>query len=78
QPATPRSAKAGKAAQAASGFRVASGAGLATVGATLRVDDNPRDDPWPFHHDFDHKAYQPLRTAEAYTHTLVSGNDGVL
>ncbi|MFX6949774.1 hypothetical protein ABTH81_22110, partial [Acinetobacter baumannii] len=44
QPATPRSAKAGKAAQAASGFRVASGAGLATVGATLRVDDNPRDD----------------------------------
>ena len=78
QPAAPRSAKAGKAAQAASGFRVASGAGLSTVGATLRVDDNPRDDPWPFHHDFDHKAYQPLRTAEAYTHTLVSGNDGVL
>ncbi|RTL20964.1 MAG: peptidase C1 [Burkholderiales bacterium] len=78
QPAAPRAAKAGKAAPAASGFRVASGAGLATVGATLRVDDNPRDDPWPFHHDFDHKAYQPLRTAEAYTHTLVSGNDGVL
>lgn len=63
---------------AAAGFRVAAGRGLADVGATLRVDDNPRDDPWPFNHLFDHKPYQPLRTAEAYAHTLVSGNDGQL
>lgn len=76
--AQPRSAQSAKAARAASGFRVAAGSGLAEVGATLRVEDNPRDDPWPFNHAFDHKPYQPLRTAEAYTHTLVSGNDGQL
>jgi hypothetical protein len=76
--AQPKTAKSAKAARAASGFRVAAGSGLAEVGATLRNDDNPRDDPWPFNHAFDHKAYQPLRTAEAYTHTLVSGNDGQL
>jgi hypothetical protein len=70
--------KSRKATKAASGFRVAAGRGLADVGATLRNDDNPRDDPWPFNHAFEHPAYQPLRTAEAYTHTLVSGNDGQL
>lgn len=68
----------GKAARAASGFRVMAGRGLTDVGATLRVQDNPRDDPWPFNHVFDHKPYQPLRTDAAYTHTLVSGNDGQL
>lgn len=70
--------KSGRAARAASGFRVMAGRGLGDVGATLRVDDNPRDDPWPFNHVFTHKPYQPLRTDEAYTHTLVSGNDGQL
>ena len=54
------------------------GRGLSDVAGTLRVDDNPRDDPWPINHVFDHKPYQPLRTDEAYTHTLVSGNDGQL
>ncbi|MDR7335578.1 C1 family peptidase [Roseateles asaccharophilus] len=63
---------------AASGFRVMAGRGLSDVGATLSQGDNPRDDPWPFKHQFDHKPYQPLRTDEAYTHTLVSGNDGQL
>lgn len=75
-------AKGGKAAKgaraAAGGFRVMAGRGLSDVGATLRLDDNPRDDPWPFNHVFAHKPYQPLRTDEAYTHTLVSGNDGQL
>jgi len=71
-------AKAGQAARAAGGFRVAAGRGLADVGATLCFGDNPRDDPWPFNHAFDHTPYQPLRTAQAYTHTLVSGNDGQL
>ncbi|WP_156391967.1 MULTISPECIES: C1 family peptidase [unclassified Roseateles] len=69
---------AAKAARAAGGFRVMAGRGLGDVGGTLRVLDNPRDDPWPFNHVFDHKPYQPLRTDEAYTHTLVSGNDGQL
>lgn len=67
-----------KSALAASGFRVMAGRGLADVAPTLRQPDNPRDDPWPFDHAFDHKPYQPLRTDEAYTHTLVSGNDGQL
>lgn len=71
-------AKSARAARAASGFRVMAGRGLGDVGATMRIDDNPRDDPWPFNHVFAHKPYQPLRTDEAYTHTLVSGNDGQL
>ncbi|HEY0957116.1 MAG TPA: C1 family peptidase [Roseateles sp.] len=62
----------------ASGFRTMAGRGLSDVGATLNQGDNPRDDPWPFKHSFDHKPYQPLRTDQAYTHTLVSGNDGQL
>lgn len=74
----PQAKVAGKTARAASGFRAAAGHGLAAVGATLGVPDNPRDDPWPFNHAFAHPPYQPLRTAEAYTHTLVSGNDGQL
>lgn len=69
---------AAKAARAAGGFRVMAGRGLSDIGATLRVEDNPRDDPWPFNHVFAHKPYQPLRTDAAYTHTLVSGNDGQL
>lgn len=71
-----KSAKAGRAA--AGGFRTMAGRGLADVGPTLRDEDNPRDDPWPIDHVFAHKPYQPLRTDEAYTHTLVSGNDGQL
>ncbi|MFG6467736.1 C1 family peptidase [Roseateles sp. BYS87W] len=75
----PPSTKAGKAARSAkpaSGFRAQPGLSLSDVGATLRVPDNPRDDPWPVNHSFLYRAYQPLRTSEAYTHTLVSGNDG--
>lgn len=68
--------KAGRAA--AGGFRAMAGRGLTDVGATLRADGNPRDDPWPVNHVFAHKPYQPLRTDAAYTHTLVSGNDGQL
>lgn len=79
RPALPaKGAKGAKAARAASGFRVMAGRGLGDVGATLRVDDNPSDDPWPINHVFAHKPYQPLRTEEAYTYTLVSGNDGQL
>lgn len=73
-----KTARGAKAARVAGGFRAMAGRGLSDVGATLRVDDNPRDDPWPINHVFAHKPYQPLRTDEAYTHTLVSGNDGQL
>jgi hypothetical protein len=66
------------AARAASGFRVMAGRGLSDVAATLCVGDNPQDDPWPVNHPFTHKPYQPLSTDAAYTHTLVSGNDGQL
>ncbi len=81
RPAPPaKGAKGAKAAAraAASGFRVMAGRGLADVAGTLCQGDNPRDDPWPVSHTFTHKPYQPLRTDEAYTHTLVSGNDGQL
>ncbi|NCT82650.1 MAG: C1 family peptidase [Comamonadaceae bacterium] len=79
QPPAARGGKAAKtAARAAGGFRVMAGRGLSDVGATLRVGDNPRDDPWPVNHVFAYPPYQPLRTDEAYTHTLVSGNDGQL
>lgn len=71
-------AKAAKPDRPANGFRVAAGRGLADVGPTLGDPDNPRDDPWPVNHPFAYAPYQPLRTAEAYTHTLVSGNDGQL
>jgi len=75
----PLPAKSGKAAApAVGGFRVMAGRGLSDVAATLCVGDNPQDDPWPVNHPFEHKPYQPLRTDEAYTHTLVSGNDGQL
>ncbi|PZP28767.1 MAG: peptidase C1 [Roseateles depolymerans] len=78
----PTAARKGRAAArtpaVAGGFRAAAGQGLASVAPTLGQSDNPRDDPWPVTHDFLHKPYQPLRTAEAYAHTLVSGNDGQL
>lgn len=75
---TAKTGKTAKAAPAASGFRVMAGRGLGDVAGTLCVDGNPPDDPWPFNHVFAHPPYQPLRTDEAYTHTLVSGNDGQL
>lgn len=78
QPPAAKARRTTPAARAAGGFRVMAGRGLSDVGATLRMDDNPRDDPWPFNHAFTYKPYQPLRTDEAYTHTLVSGNDGQL
>jgi len=78
QPRSKTSAATAKAGAAASGFRVTFGRGLANVGGTLCVDGNPPDDPWPFSHEFAHADYQPLRSDAAYTHTLVSGNDGEL
>lgn len=78
QPPAAKARKTAAATRAAGGFRVMAGRGLSDVGATLDMADNPRDDPWPFNHAFAYKPYQPLRTDQAYTHTLVSGNDGQL
>lgn len=38
--------------------------------------DNPADDPWPIDREFEYPAYQPWSTAQAYEHTLVTGNNG--
>ena len=61
-----------------SSFRVALGRNMNDIGRTSRVADNPPDDPWPIDHVFNTKAYQPWTTQQAYEHSLVSGNDGVL
>ena len=63
---------------ARSRFRVAAGESLGRQTATPKNPANPPDDPWPIDHPFDYAPYQPWSTADAYAHTLVSGNDGVL
>jgi hypothetical protein len=63
---------------ALSRFRVSAGQSLGTQAKTPKNAANPSDDPWPIDHLFDNPAYQPWGTAEAYAHTLVSGNDGAL
>jgi len=63
---------------ALSRFRVPSGQSLGTQAKTPKNPANPSDDPWPIDHPFDNPAYQPWSTADAYLHTLISGNDGTL
>jgi hypothetical protein len=63
---------------ALSSFRVQAGQSLDTRGRTPQNAANPADDPWPIDHPYRTPAYQPWPTADAYRHTLVSGNDGVL
>ena len=53
-----------------------SGRSLGYFDLSTRNADNPPDDPWPIDREFDHKPYQPWTTAQAYGHTLVTGNDG--
>lgn len=53
-----------------------SGRSLGFFDFTPRNPDNPPDDPWPIDREFAHKPYQPWSTAQAYGHTLVTGNDG--
>jgi hypothetical protein len=55
-----------------------SGRSLGYFSQEVRNPDNPPDDPWPIDRDFDYKPYQPWSTAEAYAHTLVTGNDGCI
>lgn len=61
-----------------SSFRVSLGRSLGSLARTSRVTANPPDDPWPIDHVFKHPPYQPLTTQQAYTHTLLSGNEGQL
>jgi len=61
-----------------SSFRVGMGRSMSDIGRTQRVADNPPDDPWPVDHVFNVEAYQPWTTQQAYEHSIVSGNDGVL
>jgi hypothetical protein len=52
------------------------GRAVSVLARNTRVAANPADDPWPFEHEFQTPAYEPLTTERAYDHTLVSGNDG--
>jgi hypothetical protein len=57
---------------------VASGRAFGTLARGKRATGNPADDPWPIDRAFLNPAYRPCSTDQAYLHTLVSGNDGVL
>jgi hypothetical protein len=61
-----------------SAFRLPPGRAMGTLARTSAITDNPPDDPWPIDHLFKHRPYQPWSTAKAYTHTVLSGNDGLL
>jgi hypothetical protein len=63
---------------ATSRFRVGAGRSLTTVGRTARDPANPPDDPWPVDRAYDFAGYRPWSTSDAYSSTLVTGNDGVL
>jgi hypothetical protein len=67
-----------KARLAAARWPAASGSDLTSRARAARSPNNPRDDPWPIDHEFEHKPYEPLSTNDAYLRTLVSGNDGEL
>ena len=70
-PATPSKARA-----RASQWHVPAGRAVVALDRVQGSPNNPSDDPWPFDHEFLYKPYEPIRTAEAYEHSLVTGNDG--
>ncbi len=53
-----------------------SGRSLGHFDLALRNPRNPPDDPWPIDRDYDYRPYEPWSTAQAYGHSLVTGNDG--
>ncbi len=61
-----------------SAWRMGSGTSLTSLDPATRQPNNPPEDPWPFDHPFNFADYEPWRTSEAYGHTLVTGNEGVL
>jgi hypothetical protein len=52
------------------------GRSLASQARDAQNPANPAEDPWPVDHPYATTEYQPWSTAEAYEHTLVTGNDG--
>ena len=66
------------AAPRSSSYRLSLGRSMGGLARTSRVTNNPPDDPWPIDHEFLHKPYEPWSTERAYTHTLLSGNEGHL
>ena len=77
QPAGQAGSPAGS-APASSPYRVAMGRSMGALARTSRLTESPPDDPWPIDHRFNYSPYQPWSTERAYTHTLLSGNDGQL
>ncbi|MEZ5417352.1 MAG: C1 family peptidase [Vicinamibacterales bacterium] len=57
-------------------WHVPSGRGVTALERVQGSPSNTSDDPWPFDHDFLFKEYEPIATAAAYEHSLVTGNDG--
>ena len=53
-----------------------SGRSLGYFDLALRNPRNPPDDPWPIDREYDYRPYEPWSTAQAYGHSLVTGNDG--
>ncbi len=77
-PVSLRSAPGGARPVVSTRWRVTSGRSLTELDRNTRQPDNPADDPWPFDHPFEYKAYEPWTTDVAYQHTLVTGNNGEL
>jgi hypothetical protein len=59
-------------------WRIPSGRGAGQVARVGRASRNPADDPWPIDREFIDRRHEPLGTATAYAHALVTGNDGIL
>lgn len=70
-PATPSKVRA-RALQ----WHVPAGRAVVALDRVQGSANNPSDDPWPFDHEFLYKPYEPIRTSDAYEHSLVTGNDG--
>lgn len=59
-------------------WRVPSGGSLSALDRSATAPGNPPEDPWPIDHAFKNPLYQPWSTDAAYSHTLVTGNNGEL
>ena len=64
--------------RAAMRWPVRSGRSLGSHAHQAQNPENPAEDPWPVDHKYAYKEYQPWSTAQAYEHTLVTGNDGCI
>ena len=69
-------ASAEKAVLAGVRWRQPSGRSLTSLTRPSASRSDLASDPWPIQHDFLNKAYEPISTADAYSRSLVTGNDG--